>query len=373
MSTTTNWQMRAKSSTTSLLYSWRANLPDWLGVGYASRGFPGTPLDITQTGGGIELATPAFNGDFSSLVSGGVIYYIQPGTALLEGGTLLHTAGGGPVLGLTGVRTGAPTPIWVTCPTTGGILGTWKFNLYCDGTGTIPFLAGITSAATVPLTGTPADGLTLTIGAGTAVAATDVWKATMAQATDLHGGVYNFTQATASRQPLITKGNNGRLGFLTDGVDDFVVAAGLTIPDPSITPTWEIIFGRIFTPAANGVLVGSDSGFFCTVRVLNTGGIDEFNGNVVNANTQPTSGTFGAIQTLFSASAGDLTQWNSNAPITGSSAGAHAVSAGRAFGATSVGTSPASVEILGALGVNHKPTPTEIASILANAQAWFGY
>lgn len=53
----TKFQMQAKSSTDFALRSWLADAPDWLGTGYATAGYPGTPLDIALAGGGIDTSS----------------------------------------------------------------------------------------------------------------------------------------------------------------------------------------------------------------------------------------------------------------------------------------------------------------------------
>ncbi len=69
----TKYQMQAQSSTNLALYSWLANAPDWAAVGYGLAGHPGTALDVTLAGGGIDdgsvIPDGAFVFDDGSLVA----------------------------------------------------------------------------------------------------------------------------------------------------------------------------------------------------------------------------------------------------------------------------------------------------------------
>lgn len=303
----------------------------------------------------------AFNGDFSALLGGLTVYsYWQPDRLLVEDTTLRQTSGSTAVLTLSGTRSGAPTSIIVTCPTTGGARGTWQGVVtYIDGS-TQPFA----SAATVTLTGLGA-GLTLNIAVGT-VATGNTWQACAATLTD---SVTSNSLASdgATKSPLITTGINGRAGISTDGTT-FLHNNTCDLPAPSFTLL--AVVRRLAVPGSNGILFGGDTGFFGSIRSLSSGGIDMFNGSAVNVDAGPTANTWGFLIASFTNSTADQIKFGSAIATTGANAGATNPGAGRALGALINGTSGSSNEYLWGAWVAGG-IPANIATIKSSVQSWY--
>lgn len=337
---------------------------------------PPTEWTVLKVSGGVgswglcATAEVTFAGDFSAIPGiTGLLAYTQPDqpSGLVEGTTLAHTAGSGPVLTFSGTRTSPQaTPIWVTCDTTGGARGTWVYKIYYNGTGTgSPDMTG-TSAATVVLTGAGA-GLTLNIAAGTAVT-TDVWKATCASCVDFVAAV-NYAQATAASQPIITK-SNGRIGLSTVG--GRFMASSLDLPAPTVFLV--SVFRILATPGSTGVLYGGDTGFFMCVRAGLSGGIDQYNGTVGNAlATAPPVGTISRLEAKWSNSTGDyLKAGATQSTLPGTNTGATNPASGRSFGAIVTGSSPVDMEHLMDMYFNAEPSSTVKGLISTYSTSWFG-
>jgi len=307
----------------------------------------------------------AFNGDFAALLtSAGVttLHYWQPDRLLVEDTTLRHTAGSGPVITLSGTRTGAPTSIIITT-TLGGALGVWTgLVTYVDGT-----TQAFTSGATVALTGRGA-GLTLNIAAGTAVIATDVWQACAATLTDPVTG-FSLASDGPTKSPLITTGINGRAGISTDGVNTFLHNNTVDLPAPSFTLL--AACRRLVVPGSNAVMFGGDTGFFASIRSLLAGGCDMFNTSTVNVNSGLTANTWGFLIASFTNSTGDSFKFGSAAPVTGANAGPTNPGAGRSLGALINGSSPSSNEYLWGAWVAGG-IPSNIATIKSKIDEWYG-
>ncbi|HTA90330.1 MAG TPA: hypothetical protein VK745_12160, partial [Polyangiaceae bacterium] len=201
----------------------------------------------------VQISTAAdasFTGNFGALFTG-VLQYMRSDLGLIEATTLLHTAGTGPVLTFSGTRSGAATAITVTCPTTGGALGTWQgLVTYSDGS-----TQSFTSAATVALTGLGA-GLTLNIAAGAAVT-TDIWKAVAGTWADQSGNGVNVTAAGAPGIATITPGLNGHASLSSNGTSTQYGTYTLDLPAPGTTPTFFWAVCRLLSsPGAQAHLFG---------------------------------------------------------------------------------------------------------------------
>lgn len=283
----------------------------------------GTAYVWSQLTSGPEVT---FNGDFTSLLSGLTVRsFWQPHLSLVEDTTLVHTAGSGPVLGFTGTRTGAPSACTIT--TTGsGARGTWTgLATFGDGS-TFAF----TSAATVALTGTKLDGLTLTIATGSAVSGTDVWKAAAATLTDTITS-NSLASNGASTSVIIQPGVNGKATVATDGTR-YVHNNTCDLPAPSFTLI--AAFRRISVPGSDAFAFAGDTGFFGSIKSSATVGIDQYNGTAdANANAGATAGTWGLLIANYTGSATDSLKFGTAAAVTGTNAGASNPPAGRALGA----------------------------------------
>jgi hypothetical protein len=193
-----------------------------------------------------------FNGNFASLFSGAYMV-VQSDRGLTYGGTMSAVAGNTSTatMGITGTLATAPIPIWLRG------LGGGTADIYYDGIGVTPAMAGVTWNNGVPivLTGAGA-GLTITPSAGTLVGG-DTWKATCAALADQSPNGKNAIQVTASAQPIVTVGLNGKAGLLFDGVNDFLTSTAGTLL--SAFPFQVIVVGRFLQPGvALQTLIGQN-------------------------------------------------------------------------------------------------------------------
>lgn len=322
---------------------------------------------VTPTWAPMNLAAEVtFNGLLSSLYGGTNLQVVQGNLGIVEGGTLRHTAGSGPVLTLTGTRT-SPTPTSINVTTTlNGALGTWQGLLtYRDGT-----TQAFTSASTVALTGL-ATGLTLGIAAGSAVAGTDTWAATAATWTDQSGATKNYAQATAANQLIITPGLNGVCGLLSDASATFMESAALAgITTPGSTPLFASFIFRSPTWTTARALFGDHAGFSTAqlaqigttpnLRASNDGGGGSPVG--LDSNALPVN-TFGVVECYWSNTTGDFIQAGTGTAVTGASMGNTAIN-GRTIG-NEAGVAFGNVEVLGI--VYHAGLPS--SGLRADARA----
>ncbi len=310
---------------------------------------------------GSRVAAP-FNGNFASLFTPGtVLQSVQTDLGLTYGGTLLATGTTPPVITLTGTLAGAPTAITVT-DTLPGILGTWTGLVTYGDNSTQAF----TSAAAVALTGKGA-GLTLNIAAG-AAAGDNTWKATCSGLADQSGNGKNYSQATASTQPLIAVGVNGIASLLFDGVDD-VLTSTLTLPAPGTTPSFAwVIYRYIDSVAAANHYLLSDSTGGQLLLYSNSGAAvtEQFN----NSNANPVAiafGTFTRDEAYFSNSASD---YHKSGGTTASG-----TNAGNAAGGTRSIAGPVSfghVEVLALVYTNTLPSGAQLAALSAAVTSKYG-
>jgi hypothetical protein len=322
-------------------------------------------------GVGLEFtARPAqFDGRLSSLFGASTLQACQGNLGIVEGSTLKHTAGSGPILGLTGTRTSA-TPTSISITTTGsGALGVWTGLATYRDSSTQPF----TSASTVPLTGLAA-GLTLTIGAGTAVAATDTWSATAASWQDQTTAVKHYTQVAAAQQPIITPGYGGWCGLLFDSVDDWMACAVLAgITTPSVSPLYAWLIYRVIT-WTGGLVVYGDASAFNTAYILMSSASPNVQAsndgtNFAASNALPV-GTFGVVEAYFSNTTADFLQAGSGAAVTGTALGNTNIN-GRALAAVA-NIAFANVEYLGVVHTLGLPSAAARAAARANIKALLG-
>jgi hypothetical protein len=161
-----------------------------------------------------------------------------------------------------------------------------------------------TSAATVALTGA-GTGLTLNIATGTAVL-NNIWKATCAGLADQSGNGKDYTQATASKQTVITTGLNGKAGIASDGVDDLLHSA-LVLPAPGTTPFVCVAVFRSITWQLNGLLTGADAAV-AVGNIFQSPGAGQIrcsNGIVGPINTGAVDGSWVELEYKYSNAAGD--------------------------------------------------------------------
>ncbi len=223
-------------------------------------------------GGG--AAAPVTPIHFASLFPG-AFQVLQTDLGLSYGAAMLPNAGNTSSAGmaLSGSIVGVPIPVWITVVDSSG-----HANIYFDGLGVTPAMAGVTAVSGVPiaLSGAGA-GLSITPSAG-GIFPGSTWKATCAGWLDQSGHGNDATQPAQTRQPVITKGLNGKPGLLFDGVDDYLqslVGSLLSFPYQIV------IVGRFLNTAlAAQPLVG---GFAAagTIYIPSGAQVSTYNGSAV--------------------------------------------------------------------------------------------
>lgn len=203
------------------------------------------------------LPGAGFNGQFATLFPG-AFQVVQTDLGLTYGGAPLAVGTGVVVGTLSGTLATTPVPILFTCTTPGVIGAGAQFAASYDG-GATQAMAGITPAAgtPVPLTGA-ATGLFMAWAAGSALA-DNTWTATCAGLADQSGNLKHYSQATASKQPTITVGLNGKVSILTDAVSKCLISTG-NLPAPGTTPYYIFAVWRQPTWTVNTVIFGRTSG-----------------------------------------------------------------------------------------------------------------
>lgn len=258
---------------------------------------------------------------------------VQTDLGLTYGSILLATGTTPPVITLSGSLITVPVPITVNC-TLLGARGTWTGTYSFDGgLTTTPF----TSSATIPLTGA-GSGLTLNIATGTA-AVDNVWRATCSGLADQTTNGFNYSQAAASLQPIITVGLNGRPGLLFDGVDDFFQS--------SFTSQSTMMAYLIVRQVGYGsfkYIVDGSSGNTMSIFQSNLGsGIIGCASATVLTGGQLTIGSFGRIAVSFNGASSSIKVGNT--ALTNGTSGVNASGTTRYLGKTA-GGAPSNIELL---------------------------
>lgn len=299
-----------------------------------------TALDIGAASG------PGFNGQFAALFPG-AYQVVQTDLGLTYGGTMLAAGTAPPVITLTGSLAGVPVPILVS-ETLAGILGTWQGSVsYNNGA---DVAQTFTSATTVPLNG-KGTGLTLNIAAG-AAATGNTWTATCAGLADQSGHLKHYSQATASKQPVITVGINGKPGLLFVASRSTLLTSSLVLTTPAVAGWAYYLVGRLpnISTATNARILSGASGgaLLCQNGASTNNGLlmfdSAFGPNNLTAN--PPIGSYAAIDGAFTNSASDFMRIGSTANVTGPNAGSTTES-GRQIGAGASGATPSDFELLG--------------------------
>lgn len=285
-----------------------------------------------------------FNGNFASLFPT-AFQVVQTDRGFLFGSTPLAntTNTSTTVLALTGVIANVAVPIWIKSTNSASVGAGATFSIYYDGAGTTPAMTGVTPTAGVPIALTGAgSGLSLTWTAGTSVN-NDTWKATCAGLIDQSGNGKDYFQFTASKQPVVTTGLNGKAALLFDGVDDLLEST-CSLPAPGTTPYNGFFLVRRPTTAAGAARMVADGAGEVSAIILDgatqmhlycNGGFGPI------ASGLPTN-TWGAVEFLLSNSASDYLQIGSVARVTGAGAG-NGVAPSRSISGAAV---PANIEFL---------------------------
>lgn len=262
-----------------------------------SAGFPTMPsvneiLSLFGSLGGVN-----FNSLLTSPSSS-----IQTDLGLDYGSSLLQTAGSAIAVGLSGSITGINNAKPIRVTTTAGALGVSQYSVSYDGGSTVAQTGA--TAASVPLSAVPGANITFT---SATYVGNEVYVATCAKLADQSGNGNHFVQATASAQPQITVGLNGRCGLLFDGVNDFLACGSLTLAAPGTTPTYLMGVFRIVTWSVNAEPISCQNFAHAHQFICATGtpGIAANSGSQsVTRNTLAVN-TFGCCEAWFNNSASD--------------------------------------------------------------------
>ncbi len=308
----------------------------------------------------VNVSAPSFNGNFASLFSG-VVQSIQGDLGNTLGSTLLHSAGTGPAITITGSLTGSVVGFIITVPATGGALGVWQgLVTYTDGT-----TQAFTSAATVALTGKGA-GVTLNIAAGTA-STSDVWKLTSAGLADQSGAGVDTTQATLANQPLITAGLNGHCGVTFDGSNDLLTYSLLLSGSAAFYGV-----ARLFSVGGGITSICTDSNGASNPgnSVIGISGklYAYANGAATQTGVTPSSGTYYRIYAEFSGASSKF--WVGSNKQTYTLPGGSVVS--RAFGAAPGATNALNFELLSWTTMTTMPSAGQLATADAAVTTFYG-
>ena len=193
---------------------------------------------------------------------------------------------------------------------------------------------------------------------------------------DQSGNGFDYAHATGAAQPAFgaTDGPNGTPALTFDGVDDSLLAPGLTLAAPGTTPTWIwMVFKQITWLNTRRLFAATSSSN--THTVFHNGAsptLAAFNGVTANNNAEAAVGTWVAAQFYYSSSVGDFIRVNDNLPVTGTSAGNNAGGVGRTLGSGNAAlfSNIATAEIVYA---NVLPTNDQVAAFSAYRLARYGF
>ncbi len=243
------------------------------------------------------------------------------GVGLLYGSVPRATAGNTSttVIALTGVIAGVAVPIWVVATNSASIGSGATFNVYYDGLGVTPAMAGVTPSAGTPVALTGAGlGLSLTWTAGTSVN-TNSWKATCAGIADQSGNGQDGAQIVLASQLLVTAGLNGKPGLL--GAAGATMATSLGLPACGTTPRCGGIVVRRPATAGSARLI-TDTCDANNLVLPTTNTIQVYlNGHAGPIGTGLPADTWGAVDWGLSNSADDYIKTGSGPMVTGAGAG----------------------------------------------------
>jgi len=302
-------------------------------------------------GGGVRIpgeafavaAGSAFSGNFATLFPG-AYQVAQTDLGLTYGGTLLAAVGnaGTTVVTLTGSLSSVPVPVWAVGTNSAAIGSGANYNIYYDGIGTTvamnvtPASAGVA----VPLTGA-GTGLSLTWSAGTC-APGDLYRATCSALGDQSGNGLGYSQATASKQPIVGPGLNGRVSLIHSGSS---LVSLLNLPVPGTTPYYTAAVFRQLSWGSSLTMWGRTSGLGETV-FQSTGGpspnLTSYSGTGITGNTGAPLGTWVDAEIKRSNAAGDTHKFGATT-VTGSSG--NNATTGMEIG-SATGTSFGNIELL---------------------------
>lgn len=177
----------------------------------------------------------------------------QTDKGILYGATM-RASGGATSVATLSSTTGLATPVPITITGTGAGVVSISFD-----EGVTQTMVGVTPSAGVPvaLTG-KGSGASVSFST-TAIANGHVWQAT-GTLQDTSGNGKHFTQATASKQAIITVGLNGKAGLWCVAANSNSLVSALNLPAPGTTPYYVFAVFRQKSWIANSTMWGRGSG-----------------------------------------------------------------------------------------------------------------
>jgi len=201
-------------------------------------------LGLALGGGGLAAAA-TFNGNLAQFFPG-AYQIIQTDLGSAYSATCAPTTGNTSTtaVSLSGTASGVLVPVMAKATSSASIGAGATFSIYYDG-GTTPAMTGVTPTAGVPVALTGAgSGISLSWSAGTSVT-NDSWKAAWATLADQSGNGKTYTQATATKQLIVSPGLNGRVGAQSDGVRFAVSTVGWGAPSAGSPIYTTMIFRQL--------------------------------------------------------------------------------------------------------------------------------
>ncbi len=251
------------------------------------------------------------------------------------------------VLSSTGNPSGAYVPIRVKSTNSANIGSGATFSVSYDGGSTFP-LTGLTPTAGVPiaLTGAGA-GVSLSWAAGTSVN-NDTWDETASAWADQSGNARHYTQATVTKQPIITVGLNGFVGLLFDGADDYFSSSFSPVA-PATTPLSSFLVYRLYTYTASGTLIGGTGGSFGPGGVIQSpsgGGVIMFNNAPGPGSSNLALNTWGVLTEYSTGSTSDALQVGAGDTVHTAASAGNNTDPGKTIGGGPAGLNSAKIEVL---------------------------
>jgi hypothetical protein len=265
----------------------------------------------------------------------GAYQIVQTDIGLTYGSTPYAAGTGTPPVGtLSGTPSGAVVPLLFKCTTAGTIGSGAVFAAYADGTGSTPFMTGITPSAGTPvsLTGVGA-GMSMAWAAGTA-ALNHTWTATCSGLADQSGNARHYTQTSPTLQPLITLGPNGVASIANPTAANGIRYLESTWAAPGTTTPMMIlaVFRALGWNAGSGRLIG-DASFGNALAILQLDGsspaLEQYGASAGNISTDLAINAWGVLEAKFNNATTDYIKLGAAAAVTGTNCGNAGASTGR--------------------------------------------
>jgi hypothetical protein len=263
------------------------------------------PSGAQATTAGVAVTVASGTVNFATILSTGA-QVCQTDLGLTYGATLRAGAGNTAtsVVTLTGGPIGAYVPIQAKATNTANIGSGATFSVSFDGGSTFP-ITGLAPTAATPIALTGAGtGVSIAWSAGSSVG-TNTWDATASGWADQSGNGKNYSQSTASLQPLIAVGTAGFVELQFDGVDDFLTSS-FAPAAAGTTPISMFLVLRQITNVNNGCIIGDNGAFGVCGMVQGSGTtIKLFNSGAGASSSNLPLSTYGVITAFAAGSASD--------------------------------------------------------------------